>query len=112
MQNKPYKFKGGWGKITIEAPTKEIANNLIKKLMIIPIQKLTDLGFKQDGSRFTEPEFSYDLHSIDKNESYISITTNYDLNNKITHQLVDFNDRTLKGDLIAINELKFLIKLM
>ena len=112
MDLKEYKFKGGWGKIKIEAPTKEIANNLIKKLMIIPIPKLLELGFTEVQSRFEEPEFSYDLHSIDKNESYISVTTTYNLKGVITGQYFDFNDRTLKGDPIGEEDLKFLIKLM
>jgi hypothetical protein len=110
--DKPFKYKGGWGKITIYAPTKEIANNIARKLMILPIQTLITLGFKEVQPRFKEPEFSYDWHRIIKNHCALDITTEYDLNNKVIHQYIEFNNEKLIGDPIGEDELQFLIKLM
>lgn len=112
MQNKPYKFNACWGIVTIEAPTKEIANTIIKKLMIIPITELEKIGFEAVCPREFEDTFSYDLHNIAVNESYISVATEYDLKGVVRHQYVDVNDRTLKGDPIGIEELKILIRLL
>jgi hypothetical protein len=80
--------------------------------MILPIQKILDLGFKQVQPRYKESEFSYNWHKLVKNDCSIDITTEYDLNNKVKLQYIEFNGEKLKGDSIGEDELKFLINLM
>jgi hypothetical protein len=79
---------------------------------MISINKLLKLGFKEHQPRVIEDEFSFDWHRIEKNNSTLDVTTEYDNNNNPSHQYVEFNSEVLQGEVIGLFAIEFLIKLM
>ena len=110
--NKDFTYKGGWGNIKVNAPSKEIANEIVKKLTIIPIKQLLELGFNEVEPRRKEEEFCFDWHRLTKNDCELDVTTEYDLSGKPLLQYIELNTEKLNGDPIGVDELKFLITLL
>lgn len=75
-------------------------------------EELLALGFVEKQPRFFEEEFSYDWHTIAKNDCELSVTTEYDLNNVAQLQYVEFNGEKLQEAAGTKFALEFLIKLM
>ncbi len=78
----------------------------------IPIHKLEAMGLIPEFPKVFENWGSYDVHTYFKNSSQIDITTSYDTNGTPIGQYIEVNEETLRGDVVGIRQLYFLMRLL
>jgi|GEM_PF-2822595 hypothetical protein len=76
---------------------------------MITTKQLEDLGFKPVQPRCEEEDYYFDWLNLSKNNSDLSVTTEYETNGKFITQYADFNGETLKGKKLELEDLKTLI---
>ena len=95
-----------------DAMFKEVIKVFHEKEAMISEAELKALGFKEVQPRCIEEDYYFDWMNLSKNNSDLSITTEYETNGKFITQYADFNGETLKGKKLELEDLKTLIKLM
>lgn len=82
------------------------------RMHLLSIMKIVALGFKElKGDKLDEDGF-YRWWQLQKNDSELTITYEFDNNKKVTHAYVEFNGEQLKGKTITLADIETLIKLM
>ena len=82
------------------------------KTEIFTIEELLAFGFKKQGQGELDNDDYYTWYSFRKNYSDITITYEYDKNEKFISGHVDFNCETLKGRTITKKDIQTLIEIM
>ncbi len=78
---------------------------------MIAFSSLEKIGFTKDNPVEYE-NLKYQCCDIKKNESYISVINEYDSDGHVAKQIIELNDRTLKGKEPTIETLKSLIQIL
>jgi len=99
-------------KLRTDCLFKEVISAYYATTSMITEIELKELGFKEVQPRCIEEDFYFDWMELKKNDSNLSVTTEFTLKGKFITQYVDFNGETLKGEKMTIEDLKLLIKLM
>lgn len=82
------------------------------RMHLLSIMKIVALGFKElEGGKFGVEGY-YRWWQLQKNDSELTITYEFDNNKKVTHGYVEFNGEQLKGKIITLADIETLIKLM
>jgi hypothetical protein len=78
---------------------------------MLAFASLEKIGFKRDEIQVYE-NFKFQCCNITKNESYLSVINEYDSNGHVEKQIIELNDRTLKGNEPTIDTLKSLLEIL
>jgi hypothetical protein len=78
---------------------------------MIAFSSLEKIGFTRN-KMVVDEDLKYQSCDITKNESYISVVNEYDSKGHIGLQIIEMNDRTLKGKEPTIETLKLLIEIL
>ncbi|WP_445720256.1 hypothetical protein [Flavobacterium sp.] len=82
------------------------------RMHLLSIMKIVALGFKELKGDKLDDNGYYRWWQLQKSDSELAITYEFNSEDKVTHHYVEFNGEQLKGKTITLADIETLIKLM